>query len=65
MGDLPACVYGKQGSFLESHMEKYVTSQKDICAALTSNPTLGNYPKEINQKEKKKPQCIKICNIKD
>lgn len=46
-------------------MEKYAVSQKDICTVLTSNLSLGNDPKEINQAEKKKPRSIKICSIKD
>lgn len=60
------CVWGERSTFLESKMEKYITSQKDVCTVLTSNPTHGIYPKEINQKEKKKPQCMKkIHTIKD
>lgn len=52
-------------AFLESDVEKYITSQKDVYTILSSNPTLGIYPREINQQKKKKLQSIKIYNIKE
>lgn len=52
-------------TFLESNVEKYITSQKDVYTILSSNPTLGIYPREINQLKKKKLQCVKIYNIKE
>ena len=51
-------------TFLESDVEKYITSQKDVYTILSSNPTLGIYPREINQLKKEKLQRVKIYNIK-
>jgi len=52
-------------TFLEGNVEKYITSQKDVYTILSSNPTLGIYPREINQQKKKKLHCIKNYNVEE
>lgn len=56
---------GEIQRFWKAMWKNISQASKMFIPFLSTNPSLGNFPREINQQKKKKLWCIKIYTIKE